>query len=95
MNNDPKIASLVLLALEETVGKENIAEMPIKLGAEDFSHYQLRKPGVLFRLGVRNQDKGFVNDTHSAYFQLDEDILHLGSRAFVQFVLDNMNGIDF
>ena len=29
----------------------------------------------------------------SSYFQLDEDVLHLGSRAFVQFVLDNMDGI--
>jgi len=93
VNNDPRIAQLVLRTLQKVVGKENVAEMPIKLGAEDFSHYQLKKPGVLFRLGVRNQEKGFVNDTHSAYFQLDEDVLHLGSRAFVQFVLDNMNGI--
>ena len=84
----------MLNTLEKVVGKENIAEMPIKLGAEDFSHYQMKKPGVLFRLGVRNEEKGFVNDTHSAYFQLDEDVLHLGSRAFVQFVLDNMDGIE-
>ncbi len=92
--NDPKISSLVLSVLEKVVGKENIGEMPIKLGAEDFSCYQLKKPGVLFRLGVKNEEKGFVRDTHSAYFQLDETVLHLGSRAFVQFVLDNMNGIE-
>ena len=93
VNNDPHVSQLVLNTLAKVVGKENVAEMPIKLGAEDFSHYQLRKPGVLFRLGVRNDEKGFVHDTHSAYFQLDEDVLHLGSRAFVQFVLDNMKGI--
>lgn len=92
--NDPKLSSLVLSSLEKVVGKENIGEMPIKLGAEDFSCYQLKKPGVLFRLGVKNEEKGFVRDTHSAYFQLDETVLHLGSRAFVQFVLDNMNGIE-
>lgn len=92
--NNPEVSSLVLSALEKVVGKENIREMPIKLGAEDFSRYQSKKPGVLFRLGVRNKDKGFVHDTHAAYFQLDESVLHLGSHAFVQFVLDNMNGID-
>lgn len=92
--NDPKLSSLVLSSLEKVVGKENIGEMPIKLGAEDFSCYQLKKPGVLFRLGIKNEEKGFVRDTHSAYFQLDETVLHLGSRAFVQFVLDNMNGIE-
>lgn len=92
--NDPKISHLVLSVLEKAVGRENVFEMPIKLGAEDFSCYQLKKTGVLFRLGVRNKEKGFVHDTHSAYFQLDEDVLHLGSRAFVQFVLDNMDGIN-
>ena len=92
--NDPKVSRLVLSAFEKVVGRENIAEMPIKLGAEDFSRYQTKKPGVLFRLGVRNAEKGFVHDTHTAYYQLDEDVLHLGARAFVQFVLDNMNGIE-
>lgn len=91
--NDPKVSAKVLETLEKVVGKENIGEMPVKLGAEDFSRYQTKKPGVLFRLGVRNKEKGFVCDTHNAYFQLDEDVLHLGSRAFVQFAIDNMNGI--
>lgn len=92
--NDPKISSSVLCVLEKIVGRNNICEMPIKLGAEDFSCYQLRKPGCLFRLGTRNKEKGFDVDTHNAHFQLDEDVLHLGSRAFVQFVLDNMDGIE-
>lgn len=92
--NDPKISELVFNVFEKIVGKENICEMPVKLGAEDFSCYQLKKPGCLFRLGTRNKDKGFEVDTHNAYFQLDEDILHLGSRVFVQFVLDNMDGIE-
>ena len=58
--NDPELSAKVLESLEKVVGKENIREMPIKLGAEDFSRYQTKKPGVLFRLGVRNEEKGFV-----------------------------------
>jgi len=91
--NDSEISNSVLRVLEKVVGKQNICEMPIKLGAEDFSYYQLRKPGCLFRLGVRNKEKGMEFDTHNSYFQLDEDVLHLGSRAFVEFVLRNMDGI--
>ena len=93
--NHPKVSQLVRQAMIKVVGEENIGEMPVKLGAEDFSCYLQKIPGVLFRLGVRNPEKGLVYDTHTSYFQLDEEVLHLGSRTFVQFVLDNMDGISF
>ena len=92
--NNPYLSDLVVSAMEKVVGKENIGVMKPKLGAEDFSRYVEVKPGVLFRLGIKNAQKGITADAHEENFNLDEDALPLGAKAFVQFVLDNMNGID-
>jgi len=92
--NDPQISHLVLKAMEKVVDKEHIVQIGKRLGAEDFSRYVEKVPGVLFRLGTRNKEKGIAAITHNNDFDVDEDGLHLGARTFVQFVLDNMHGID-
>ena len=94
LNNDPRICKLLLQAMEKVVGKENIVPIDQRLGAEDFSRYVEKVPGALFRLGTRNIAKGFNAITHNNNFDIDEEGLHLGARTFVQFVLDNMHGID-
>lgn len=92
--NNPYLSDLVLASIEKIVGKENVAEMPPKLGAEDFARYLEKKPGVLFRLGVKNESLGLTFGAHNSKFNLDENVLDLGCKTMVQFVLDNMHGID-
>lgn len=92
--NNPYIADLVLSSGEKVVGKENIVNMPEKLSSEDFSQYLTKKPGVFIRLGTRNEEKGCVTLPHNNDFLIDEDAFVKGSDTCVQFVIDNMNGID-
>lgn len=92
--NNPYISGLVLDSAKKIVGEENIVKMPEKLSSEDFSHYLTKKPGVFIRLGTRNEEKGCATLPHNNDFMIDEDALPLGSDTCVQFVLDNMNGID-
>ncbi|MBR2897484.1 MAG: hypothetical protein IKC04_06350, partial [Oscillospiraceae bacterium] len=92
--NNPYLSDLVLAAAEKVVGKDNIVHMPEKLSSEDFSQYVTKKPGVFFRLGTRNAEKGCTTLPHNNDFMLDEDALPLGTDTCVQFVLDNMNGAD-
>ena len=92
--NDPDIAELVLASAKKVVGDEGITEMPKKLSSEDFSQYLTKKPGVFIRLGTRNADKGCTTLPHNSDFMIDEDALVVGTDTCVQFVLDNMNGID-
>ena len=40
-----------------------------------------------------NEAKGCTAQAHNSDFKVDDDVLHLGAETFVQFVLDNMNGI--
>ena len=93
--NDPYISKLVLESARKAVGEDNIVGMPKKMSSEDFSHYLTKKPGVFFRLGTRNIEKGCTTLPHNDNFMIDEDALVSGSNTCVQFVLDNMNGIEF
>ncbi len=92
--NNPYISDLVLASAKKIVGEDNIAEMPIKMSSEDFSHYLTKKPGVFIRLGTRNIEKGCVTLPHNNDFLIDEDALPTGTAVCVRFVLDNMSGID-
>lgn len=92
--NNPYISNLVIESAKKAVGDANISKMPIKMSSEDFSQYLTKKPGVFVRLGTRNEAKGINTLPHNNDFMLDEDALKNGSATCVQFVLDNMNGID-
>lgn len=95
MVNHPVITQRALVAARAIVGEDNIAAMPKKLSSEDFSFYLNRKPGAFIRLGTRNEEKGCTTLPHNNDFMLDEDALEIGSKVCVQFVLDNMAGIEF
>lgn len=90
--NNPYISKLVL----DSAGKvaKGIEKMPEKLSSEDFSQYLTKKPGVFIRLGTRNEEKGCTTLPHNNDFMIDEDAFSIGTDACVQFVLDNMGGID-
>ena len=94
MYNNPYISDLVLSSAEKVIGEGNTVHMPEKLSSEDFSQYLTKKPGVFIRLGTRNAEKGCTTLPHNNDFMLDEDALPVGTDTCVQFVLDNMNGID-
>ena len=90
--NNPHLSNLVLESAKKV--SLGIQEMPKKLSSEDFSQYLTKKPGVFIRLGTRNEEKGCTTLPHNNDFMLDEDAFPVGTDVCVQFVLDNMTGID-
>jgi amidohydrolase len=92
--NDPEICELVKAAAVKVVGEENTVAAEMRLGAEDFAFYGEKAPAVFFRLGNYNEEKGCTAAAHNCDFKVDDEVLHLGAETFVQFVLDNMNGIE-
>ena len=94
INNDV-ITAKIAEAVKATIGEEKL--MPKKsqsMGGEDFSYFANLKPGCMFRLGVANAEAGFGGMLHNGKLMIDEACLEVGVNTFVQFVLDNMNGID-
>ena len=90
--NNPYLSRLVLESAEKVAPR--LQKMPEKLSSEDFSHYLTKKPGVFIRLGTRNEEKGCTTFPHNNDFMIDEGAFYVGSDTCVQFVLDNMNGIE-
>lgn len=95
VNNHPVIVKKIRAAAEKTVGKDNVLPRVQTMGGEDFSYFANLKPGCMFRLGVRNKEKGYTVAVHNGKFMIDEAALDIGVSVFVRFVIDNMNGIDF
>lgn len=92
--NSSLLHPLVEKAAESVIGKENIRVKKRGLGGEDFSYFANEKPGYMFRLGIKNEERGITHTVHTDRFDIDESALMIGSDVFVRFILDNMNGID-
>ncbi|MBR2288827.1 MAG: amidohydrolase, partial [Clostridia bacterium] len=78
---------------ESLLGKGAVLPLLPSPGGEDFAWYEQEKPGLLFGLGCRNDEKGFNRPAHTCDWDIDERALSTGVRLFVQFVLDHMDGI--
>ncbi|MFX4846511.1 M20/M25/M40 family metallo-hydrolase, partial [Acinetobacter baumannii] len=63
---------------DDYMGKENVEETEIRMGAEDFGYYTQQIPGCFFRLGVRNEEKGIVHQVHTPKFNIDESAIETG-----------------
>ena len=92
--NDPKLTAKMLPTLERVAGPANVTEVKPTLGAEDFSFYQQKVPGLFFWLGTR--PKGVTAEeaasNHSPLFFVDESGLELGVRALAHVALDYLTG---
>ena len=78
------------------LGEENVIVPVRTMGGEDFSFLSRVKPGVLFRLGVSNDhNPDTLAPLHNGHFDLDERCFETGINVFINFVLENQDGIAF
>ncbi len=78
LENNPEVTRRIKKAAEEYVGKENVIDIDITLGAEDFAYYSQVVPASFYRLGTRNDAKGITSYVHTPTFDIDEDALKIG-----------------
>lgn len=78
LENNPPLTRRIRRAAEEYVGVENVVDLDITLGAEDFSYYSQVIPASFYRLGTSNPAKGITSYVHTPTFDIDEDALKLG-----------------
>lgn len=77
LENDPMLTRFIKQAAEEYVGKENVVDIDLTLGSEDFAYYSQVIPASFYRLGTRNESKGITSYVHTPTFDIDEDALVL------------------
>lgn len=78
LQNNPELTQRIRKAAEAYVGKENVVDIDITLGAEDFAYYSQVIPASFYRLGTSNPQKGITSYVHTPTFDIDEDALKLG-----------------
>jgi amidohydrolase len=78
LQNDPSVTRRIRQAAIDYVGKENVVEIDVTLGSEDFAYYSQVIPASFYRLGTRNEQKGITSFVHTPTFNIDEDALSIG-----------------
>lgn len=88
--NNPQLTAKMLPSLEKVAGEENVRVVKASTGAEDFSFYAQKVPGLFFQLGgkPKNVHPLDASQHHTPDFYIDESGFILGMKALAQLVID-------
>ncbi len=91
--NDPALTEKMLPTLQSTAGAGNVMLKPPVTGAEDFSFFEQKVPGLFFFLGgmPKGGDPIKAPSHHTPDFYIDESGFKLGVRTLCNLVFDYMN----
>lgn len=91
--NDVACAKLAKKAVKEIYGDEAVPDVFQRwYASESFGKYLQEYPGVLALLGIRNFDYGSGAEHHNERFDVDENVLDMGVKATVNYVVNLMEG---
>ena len=85
--NDPKLTRQMESTFHRIVGKDKVLPALQRTGAEDFSFYQEKVPGLFFFLGI-TPPGGKEIPNHSPHFYIDESALIVGVQALSNLAVD-------
>jgi amidohydrolase len=90
--NDVALTEKMLPSLRKTAADENVVLKPPVTGAEDFSFFQEKVPGLFIFLGgmPKGQDPKTAPPHHTPDFYLDESGFKLGVKALANLTVDYM-----
>lgn len=88
--NHPELLKKMMPTLNWAAGTENVNEGRLITGAEDFSFFQERIPGLFLMLGINDPNTAESDrpSNHSPLFIADERALIVGVRTLVGFAMD-------
>ena len=90
--NDPSLTEQMLPTLQAAAGKENVHLTEAVTGAEDFSFYQAKIPGLFYFIGGMPKGKkaSEMPSHHTPDFYIDEGSFVLGMISMATLTLDYM-----
>ena len=90
--NDPELTQAMLPTMQRTAGAENTLLSKPVTGAEDFSFYQEKVPGLYVWLGGKPLDVSEEESPahHTPEFYVDDSGMKLGVKLLTNFTLDYM-----
>ncbi len=80
LNNNEEVTEVVRVEAEKIVGGENVIRVSSPtMGGEDFAYFLRERPGTMFWLGGRSEEKNITAPHHNPRFDFDEDIMTTGA----------------
>ncbi|WP_181163661.1 M20 metallopeptidase family protein [Pontibacter mangrovi] len=92
LQNDPAVTSIARKAAEAYLGTENVVDLDLWMGAEDFAYYTQQVPACFYRLGTRNEERGITSGVHTPTFDIDEAALETGIGLMAWVALQELEG---
>ncbi|RYU77982.1 amidohydrolase [Hymenobacter persicinus] len=91
--NNEKLTAQMLPTLRAVAGAAQVREQKAVTGAEDFSFYQEKVPGLFLFVGgmSKGQDPATAADHHTAGFRIDESGLTLGVKTLATLAADYLS----
>ena len=87
--NDPELYGSMKTSLVEATNGKFIERKDPVTGAEDFSYFSQKVPGLYFSLGVNKKNvTGLQPGNHSPYFTIDDNALDQGLKSLIYLTLD-------
>ena len=90
--NNPELVARMLPTLQATAGAENVQLRYAETGAEDFSFFEQKAPGIFLHLGglPKGADPNTAPAHHTPDFFIDESGFTLGVKALCNLTIDYM-----
>ncbi|WP_299704922.1 M20 family metallopeptidase [uncultured Pontibacter sp.] len=79
LKNDPDLTGHAREAAALYLGADNVVDLDLWMGAEDFAYYSQEVAACFYRLGTRNEERGITSGVHTPTFDIDEAALETGS----------------
>ena len=88
--NNPGLTERVLPSLQQAAGAENVKQIPLITGSEDFAYFGEKIPAFFFMVGITPKGTNVITApaNHSPLFYMDEAAIPLATRAMGQIVTD-------
>lgn len=88
--NDPQLTEEMIPTLEKIAGAGKVQIYPLQTGAEDFSYYQKKVPGLFFFLGAKKNNVPVEEAAphHTPDFYIEESSFLLGVKSLAGLAVD-------
>lgn len=86
--NDEGMTKFAVQVAKDLLGEDKVSQMKAMMGSEDFSYYLQKIPGTFVFLGVENKEKGITYPQHHPKYDLDEDVLPIGTALHMAVALE-------
>ncbi len=83
--NDPVVTGFMRSVAVDVFGAENVKELPVAMGSEDYSYYGEKVPAAYVFLGIADETKGSGNQHHNPKFNVDDEALPKGAALLAGF----------